>query len=145
MNELKIKCQNCQQNIEFPDSMMGQIINCPHCDLSVALNIPGYAPPKPTVPPPTKSFDQRFGKIKKVTKSAGAGGLIQILGLILLPIGIGIILIILGGRMAREFHCSVCGTKLNSKKVQLCPACHCDFEIINRDQAILSAGRSRPV
>jgi len=38
---LKIACPTCTGHIEFPAEMRGQIINCPHCSLSMALVLPG--------------------------------------------------------------------------------------------------------
>lgn len=40
MNELKIACPSCGGHIEFPVDMHGQVIPCPHCSLSVALQVP---------------------------------------------------------------------------------------------------------
>jgi DNA-directed RNA polymerase subunit RPC12/RpoP len=41
---LKIVCPNCSGHVEFPAEMHGQIINCPHCDLSLLLQVPGIPP-----------------------------------------------------------------------------------------------------
>src|SRR5208282_558215 len=46
---IKIACPSCNGHIEFASDMIGQVINCPHCSLSVALRIPGSVadvPPK---------------------------------------------------------------------------------------------------
>ena len=44
---LKIACPSCANNIEFPKEMRGQIANCPHCSLSITLELPGEPPPTP--------------------------------------------------------------------------------------------------
>jgi hypothetical protein len=38
---LKIACPNCSGHVEFPAEMQGQIINCPHCSLSMPLELRG--------------------------------------------------------------------------------------------------------
>jgi hypothetical protein len=38
---LKIACQSCRGHVEFPVPMRGQIIACPHCTLSLLLDLPG--------------------------------------------------------------------------------------------------------
>lgn len=48
---LKIACPSCREHVEFPAGMRGQIINCPHCGLSMVLELPG-ATPRPASPPP---------------------------------------------------------------------------------------------
>jgi len=48
---LKIACPSCTGHVEFPSEMRGQIINCPHCGLSMSLDLPG-APPQQSQPPP---------------------------------------------------------------------------------------------
>lgn len=45
MKTYKIACHACGGHIEFPDTLSGQIINCPHCSLSVALAVPNAAAP----------------------------------------------------------------------------------------------------
>ena len=49
---LKIACPSCGGHVEFSAELRGQTINCPHCDLSVLLELPG-ATAKPVAPPPT--------------------------------------------------------------------------------------------
>jgi hypothetical protein len=48
---LKIACPTCAGHVEFAAEMRGQIIDCPHCGLSVVLELPG-ATAKPVAPPP---------------------------------------------------------------------------------------------
>jgi hypothetical protein len=54
---LKIACPSCAGHVEFPAEMRGQIINCPHCDLSVLLELPGSIT-RPTAPPPAPAAPQ---------------------------------------------------------------------------------------
>lgn len=48
---LKIACPSCSEHVEFPSEMRGQVINCPHCTLSLVLELPGATPPGPTATP----------------------------------------------------------------------------------------------
>lgn len=41
-DHLKIACPSCREHIEFPVTMLGWVIDCPHCGLSTALNVPGF-------------------------------------------------------------------------------------------------------
>jgi hypothetical protein len=38
---VKIGCPSCSEHVEFPLEMRGHIINCPHCTLSMVLEVPG--------------------------------------------------------------------------------------------------------
>jgi hypothetical protein len=44
---VKIACPSCSDHVEFPLEMRGQIISCPHCSLSMVLELPGVAQPPP--------------------------------------------------------------------------------------------------
>jgi hypothetical protein len=127
---LKIACPNCSGHVEFPAEMHGQIINCPHCDLSLALNVPGYQPAlPPTLPPYEKP---RSGYIKTKGETAGAGCLVELVGLVLLfffPIGtiIGLAIMVVGHSMSRYPVCSECGIRLTGRRVKICPACKAQF------------------
>ena len=44
---LKVACPSCTGHVEFPSQMRGHVINCPHCTLSMALELPGTPPPTP--------------------------------------------------------------------------------------------------
>ena len=46
---LKIACPSCSNNIEFPKEMRGQVTNCPHCSLSITLELPQEQPQSPPV------------------------------------------------------------------------------------------------
>ena len=52
---LKIACQSCSEHIEFPTEMRGQIINCPHCSLSIPLELPAE---QPQSPPPGNMYQR---------------------------------------------------------------------------------------
>jgi hypothetical protein len=53
IQSLKIACPSCAGHVEFPSEMRGQIINCPHCGLSMALDLPGTHARR--TPPRTKT------------------------------------------------------------------------------------------
>ena len=38
---VKIACPSCSEHVEFPLEMRGHIVNCPHCTLSLVLELPG--------------------------------------------------------------------------------------------------------
>jgi hypothetical protein len=42
---VKIACPSCSEHVEFPLEMRGQRVNCPHCTLSLVLDLPGEPPP----------------------------------------------------------------------------------------------------
>ncbi len=70
--------------------------------------------------------------IKKKTEMAGMGCLVQALGIgcffLFFPIGIfiGLIVLVIGGRMAIKHVCSDCGNKVE-KGVRVCPTCKADL------------------
>ena len=45
---MKIPCSNCNQNLEIPEELAGQTIECPACNASLA--VPAIAAPTPTTP-----------------------------------------------------------------------------------------------
>jgi hypothetical protein len=142
---LKIACPSCAGHVEFPAEMRGQIINCPHCGLSVVLELPG-APARPLAPPtppaapvvpnpaphPALQFQRTAKFSEKKRDDGGWGVVIQLLGFFLLfafPIGtvIGIGLLIVGGMLARRFHCVNCGHRAE-KSQALCAHCGAIFQ-----------------
>lgn len=134
MDELKIKCTQCQQNIAFPVNMHGQIIPCPHCGLSVCLQVPGVSQSVSRPPPVPEQPVQ--GKLVASNDGTGSGCFIQGLGFLFLISGlftfgigalIGIGLLIWGGKMARKVACSNCGNLVRSAEARMCPTCHCHF------------------
>ncbi len=71
-------------------------------------------------------------KIIKKGEFVGIGALVQIFGLILLfifPLGTvaGILLLLIGSRMAIKLKCGGCGNSINNKEVKLCPNCRAQF------------------
>jgi len=75
--------------------------------------------------------------VKKKSDFVGPGAAVQLLGIVL-PIALGfmagpagavvgilagIMLLIIGGRMAILWTCGKCGNKLTSKQVKICPTC----------------------
>jgi DNA-directed RNA polymerase subunit RPC12/RpoP len=52
---LKIACPSCTGRVEFPLPMRGQIIACPHCSLSLVLDLPGSPP---ALPPPANLYQR---------------------------------------------------------------------------------------
>jgi hypothetical protein len=51
---VKIACPSCSEHVEFPLEMRGHIINCPHCTLSMVLELPGA----PQTPPPANLYQR---------------------------------------------------------------------------------------
>lgn len=51
---VKIACPSCSEHVEFPLEMRGHIINCPHCSLSMVLELPGA----PQSPPPANLYQR---------------------------------------------------------------------------------------
>lgn len=141
----KIECATCKGHIEFPKELHGQTIPCPHCGLTTVLRVAGYieSAPFPTqshAPPPIQRAPQapaKYGKIESKTERAGAGCLVQGLGLLLMVSGfftlgigfiIGLVLLVAGGRMALKTICSECGNPIANKSVKVCPACKTHFK-----------------
>jgi len=117
---------------------------CPICKRKVAVKMkecPHCRPVIPVIPEPVKPAIA----VKPVTPAAvikpakkprpvvkfefiGLGCAIQAIGVILLfwfPFGtlLGLLLLVIGSRMARKWICSECKNPLASKSVTLCPAC----------------------
>jgi hypothetical protein len=59
---IKIACPSCTDHVEFPVEMRGQIISCPHCSLSMALEVPGSQPEKP----PSANLYQRLRALNRL-------------------------------------------------------------------------------
>jgi DNA-directed RNA polymerase subunit RPC12/RpoP len=52
---VKIACPSCSEHVEFPLEMRGHIIACPHCTLSIVLELPGL---QPQTPPPANLYQR---------------------------------------------------------------------------------------
>ena len=70
-------------------------------------------------------------RIVSKTEFAGVGALVQLVGVVALffgPVGIvlGVLALIIGGRMAIVRQCSECKNRVE-KGVRICPACRCEF------------------
>jgi hypothetical protein len=72
-----------------------------------------------------------IGRIETRSEVFGVGALVECVGLVivfLFPIDFGVIIgalvFAVGFKMARYSACSVCGNKLSSSKVKICPHCH---------------------
>lgn len=84
--------------------------------------VPEAAPNLVPVIPPT-------ARIRRKVEMVGAGCLVQGLGILLcfvaFPIGliVGIILLLIGGRMAIKYVCGSCGNKIADIDVKICPVC----------------------
>ena len=129
--EIKIACPSCGGHIEFPPDMAGQIINCPHCSLSVALQIPGYTPPQPIAPLPTAP---QAAARKIAGDNEGLAFVLALVGIILCGAAIftcwtalpGLILLAIGSSQSQSRKCSECGSKV-SMSAKFCPACKSTF------------------
>jgi hypothetical protein len=68
---LKVACPSCSGHIEFPSLMRGQVINCPHCTLSMILELAGAAA---SAPPPANLY-QRLRALNNLPPPARPLGL----------------------------------------------------------------------
>jgi len=116
--------------------MAGELIDCPSCNQPV--EIPFDSPPptnlyvdQPSIQPPATQKDS--ARIIKKGEFIGMGCFVQALGIatcfLFFPIGVvmGIIILIIGGRMAIKTVCSDCGNKVD-KGVKMCPTCKARFK-----------------
>lgn len=94
---------------------------------------PAIQETEPVAPEPEPAAAQP--KAKKVTKTefAGAGALVQLLGLIALffffPVGIliGIACFLIGSQMSRSWRCGTCRGRID-KQARICPHCRAELE-----------------
>jgi len=49
MSDLTINCPHCNQSLEVPEEMLGQVTNCPSCNTAIQLPLP-QPPPLPKAP-----------------------------------------------------------------------------------------------
>lgn len=75
MKYVKIACPSCSEHVEFPLEMRGHIIDCPHCTLSMVLELPGA----PQTPPPANLY-QRLRALNNLNPKPVAINLAQSLG-----------------------------------------------------------------
>ncbi|HSW63665.1 MAG TPA: hypothetical protein VLH56_10215 [Dissulfurispiraceae bacterium] len=82
-----------------------------------------------------------MAKIKTKTEFAGAGCLVQGVGILVglasfavFPIGtligglLGLGLLIHGSRMSQKLRCSDCGNPIADRAVRICPVCRASFD-----------------
>ncbi len=86
-----------------------------------------------THPRQAQTPSKRKARRKHKTEFAGAGALVQLVGVILLfvfPIGTlaGIVLLIIGHSMSTKLICSECGNQIEGKQVKICPTCQAAFK-----------------
>ncbi len=63
---IKIACPSCTEHVEFPLEMRGEITNCPHCTLSLKLELPGAQPE----PPPPANLYQRLRALNNLPQKS---------------------------------------------------------------------------
>ena len=139
VTHLKTLCSTCGGHVEYPIELAGQTIACPHCHDAMALPALIFPPAAPTPAP----LVQMTAEIVRQSKTAGAGCLVQCLGLLCFLLAIitvfsvigplffglvGLILLVTGGNMARWFECSACGGKVSRRGIDICP--HCRARIV---------------
>jgi uncharacterized CHY-type Zn-finger protein len=110
-DEIKFNCPECLNPLTVDASGVGRIVNCPECSKQIKI--------------PNQSIHR--AQIIKKSEFAGAGALVQILGVLacftLVGIIIGIPLLIIGSNMSKKFLCGDCRNKLTGKDVRVCPVC----------------------
>lgn len=125
-------CPHCGQKIEFEAEHAGSSAPCPTCGKNLILS--SATPPAPAAIP-TRAMPQMpnktaLAKLTRKTEFAGVGAAVQAAGVLacffMFPVGliVGILLLIIGGRMAIKFYCGNCGNRVENKQVKMCPVCH---------------------
>ena len=155
MPDIHFECPKCTQPLDAPEELARQLIDCPTCKETIEVPIRSRpinttAPPPPPIPPVSQppSPQQRPAVGRKIKKGefVGVGAAVQAVGCLAILVGIvlcttvfgmlfgfvgiiiGLLLLIIGGRMAIKLVCSNCRNKLSGKEVRICPVCHCQFE-----------------
>jgi hypothetical protein len=128
--ELKAYCVHCGGGMEYPSELQGEKIVCPHCNTLTTLGQPITPPPVPAYHPGLYS---KRATIKTKSEFIGGGCVVQGIGILVIwifPIGtiVGIVLLLLGSRMALKTICSNCGNPVSNKRVTICPTCHAQFK-----------------
>ena len=126
MSELKIACPSCGGHIEFPQSMISQVIPCPHCSLSVPLLLPGQSPAAPIRSATGKKLSGDHHILGFVIGFVGfALALSAFFACWTIIPGIGFL--VWGQMLTSEHKCSECSKKV-SRTAKSCAACKCTFE-----------------
>lgn len=110
----KCACPACGQIFEFPSGLAGGMTTCTACHQAFLL--------------PEK---QHHAAIEKQSENFGVGMVLAIIGglLCLTCYGavLGLPLMIWGASKSSWLACSLCGTKLASRNVSICPGCRATF------------------
>lgn len=119
---IRFACPHCGAVCEVQDSLGGRVATCYECQKALTV-------PPPTALAPNPAPSDVSARIKRKSEIAGAGCLVQGIGLLLLiffPLGtvIGIVLLLVGSAMSVKWVCGHCGNRVEGKQVKLCPACH---------------------
>lgn len=140
---MKTKCPHCNAEFDCDDEFNGQEADCPTCGQPFIVKMV-----KPALKSPmnTSGSQKESGRIFPIRKesSTAIGCFLPLFGLALIVVGVlGFITIILPvlfiplglflffyghGSAGTWYVCSVCGTKLTSKKVMRCPSCKSNLE-----------------
>lgn len=142
----KTACPVCTGHIAADLVWIGRRTRCPHCDAPIIFHgtlavldgaklSPGQVASGPS--------ETATGRNQQKSVVAGWGCLVQVIGLgcfglavifygfnpisqmLTLLFGfVGLILLLVGSRMAIKRVCSVCGNRLDSRMVRMCPTCH---------------------
>ncbi len=138
--DLRFNCHHCGQKLvcDATEFLSGQELNCPACDNMI--HIPHkHSPERIRVATPPRKQPYPVFTVKR---SCG-GTAVQVLGLVvaiggvpaglmlpiagLLVIGVGVAVVIQGGKMQRGWTCSNCGADLAGRAVKHCAACSSDL------------------
>ena len=138
MSDFKTECPNCGQSIEFPEEMVGQVSECPTCNTKTYLvaKTPETVPPilASPAPPVIPTTPPAPALIVRKSSFVGVGFLVQglgVLGLLFFPLFpfstvAGIVLLIVGSRLALVHACSECKGEVE-KTANLCQHCGSQF------------------
>lgn len=124
------------QDLDAPPEMGGELIECPSCKQTIEVPRRSVTPTfkvasattaSPPSFPPSPPQASHKAKIVAKTEFAGAGALVQLIGIIacftVVGIIVGIPMFIVGTKMSNKFTCGECGNPLADKNVRMCPVC----------------------
>jgi len=82
---MKIPCSNCNQNLEIPEELAGQTIECPACNASLAVPTMAAPPPAPVQEsaPQAATSKKSISSIPKWAIPSIAGIAVVVVGLIM--------------------------------------------------------------